>query len=40
MFGGFEEITYSCSTCAAIIEHTNDKNEVAPFWWFVSSQSA
>jgi len=34
MFGGWEERTYQCQTCAAIIEHTNDKNEVPPYWWF------
>jgi hypothetical protein len=34
MFGGWEETTYRCQTCSAVIEHTNDRNEVAPFWWF------
>jgi hypothetical protein len=37
MFGGWEETTYKCQTCSAIIEHTNDKNEFAPFWWFPES---
>jgi uncharacterized protein (DUF983 family) len=34
MFGGWEETTYQCRECSAIIDHTNDKNEFAPFWWF------
>jgi hypothetical protein len=33
MLGGWEETTYRCKTCSAVIEHTNDKNEFAPFWW-------
>jgi hypothetical protein len=28
MFGGWEDTTYRCQTCSALIEHTNDKNEV------------
>jgi hypothetical protein len=35
MFGGWEEMTYQCQTCRSIVHHTNDKNEVAPFWYFV-----
>lgn len=34
MFGGWEETTYRCQTCLAVIHHTNDRNEVAPFWRF------
>jgi hypothetical protein len=34
MFGGWEETTYRCLVCYSSIEHTNDKNEFAPFWWF------
>ncbi len=36
MFGGWEETTYRCRECSAVIEHTNDKNEFAPFWWFAT----
>ncbi len=34
MFGGWEEMTYQCGVCGAVVEHTNDKNEFPPFWWF------
>ena len=38
MFGGWEETTYRCDECGALIEHTNDKNEFAPFWYFVDEK--
>jgi hypothetical protein len=34
MLGGWEEYTYQCTSCGSIIEQTNDKNEVPPWWWF------
>ena len=37
MFGGSEEATYQCGVCGALITHTNDKNDFAPFWWFVDA---
>jgi endogenous inhibitor of DNA gyrase (YacG/DUF329 family) len=40
MFGGWEETIYRCRTCEAVIEHTNDKNEFAPFWWFAQEQGS
>jgi hypothetical protein len=39
MFGGWEETTYQCETCSAVIEHTNDKNEFPPFWWEASGST-
>lgn len=38
MFGGWEEFTYQCSVCGSVIEHTNDKNEFSPWWWFASTE--
>jgi hypothetical protein len=38
-FGGWEEKAYQCRICGSAIEHTNDKNEFAPFWWFTRSFS-
>lgn len=38
MFGGWEESTYQCTVCGSVIEHTNDKNEFAPWWWLASSE--
>ena len=32
MFGGWEEFTYYCKVCGATVHHTNDKNEIPPFW--------
>jgi hypothetical protein len=37
MFGGWEEGTYQCSICSNLIAHTSDKNDFAPFWWFVDA---
>jgi hypothetical protein len=39
MFGGLEEFAYRCSTCSTLIDHTNDKNEFAPWWWIASSKA-
>jgi endogenous inhibitor of DNA gyrase (YacG/DUF329 family) len=36
--GGWEETTYQCSTCGSTIEYTNDRNEFAPFWYFVEAR--
>lgn len=38
MFGGWEESTYQCNVCGSVIEHTNDKNEFAPWWWLVGAE--
>lgn len=37
MSGGWEEDTYRCTVCGSLIATTNDKNEVAPWWWFTKS---
>jgi hypothetical protein len=29
----WEEVTYKCQFCGSVIEHTNDPEEIAPFWW-------
>jgi uncharacterized protein (DUF983 family) len=35
MFGGHEEVTYKCRVCGHLIHHMHDKNDFAPFWYFV-----
>jgi hypothetical protein len=40
MFGGHEEVIYRCSVRSSVIEHTNDKNEFAPYWYFIAAPGA
>jgi hypothetical protein len=37
---GHEETIYRRATCGSFIEHTNDKNEFAPFWYVVNDPAA